>query len=76
MKMMKHPALILLAAAAALVLGACERQPYSETRPFTHHGEHGSDDAGKAGEHKPHEGEAKPAGAEAKPEGEQKPVGQ
>ena len=38
--------------ALAFLTGACEKQSYSETRAFTHHGKHaGASDGAHGGEH-------------------------
>ena len=41
---------LLLPVVVILAFPACEKQPYAETRPFTHHGEHASADKAKGGE--------------------------
>ena len=48
----------------AFLTGACEKQSYSETRAFTHHGGHGGHSGGT------HEGEGEAGAAHDKPAGE------
>ncbi|MFN0130570.1 MAG: hypothetical protein ACKV19_28245 [Verrucomicrobiales bacterium] len=57
---------LAIALAVACLGGACEKQSYSETRAFTHHGGHGGE---AQGDHKSGEpGPAKPE--EPKSEGQ------
>ncbi len=52
--------------ALAFLTGACEKQSYSETRAFTHHGKHaGAADGAHGGEHNGAHGAAAPAPAAA-----------
>lgn len=39
----------VLCAALAVLICSCDKQSYSETRPFTHHGEHGASHGDAAG---------------------------
>jgi hypothetical protein len=48
----------------AFLTGACEKQSYSETRAFTHHGGHGGHGSHSGGTH---ESEGAPGAAHEKP---------